>query len=662
MTAPELAAGLADTAPPADQPGAGLQEGSIGRRRRRVPAPLATGAVLLTVMVLVGVVAPIVKGSAADQLFPTLRATSSGAHLLGTDALGRDVLSRTLVATRLTLIMAAAATVLAVGIGLLLGAGIVLAGQRVRTAGARLIDLMVSFPPVIVALAVTAIFTPGRVSVVIAIGVAFSPQFARLVNTLASSVSSRDYVTVARLLGLGRGKVLLRHVLPNIAAPVLVLTSVGFATTIVTLSGLSFIGLGVQQPAYDWGQLLASGLRDLYVNPIEALGPALAILVTGLAAGLLGDGLAEYWEPRQTGRGRRPSSPSTGSRPQPGTVSHIDLDAAQDRSGRRLAARVRGLRVSAARGDTELPLVRGIDLDIARGEIVGLVGESGSGKSVTAMALARLLAPGLAWSATELEVNERDVSDAGARPPVELATDLGIVFQDPSSCFNPALHVGTQITEVARVHGGMSKQQARALAVDRLREARVSAPETRLRQYPHELSGGKRNRAMIEMALLSSPTIHIPDEPSTALDVTVQADVLRLLDQINRDHDMAILLISHDIKVISALCHRVCVMYAGRVVEEVTVDALRAGRVQHPYTKALLAATPDVTQRDRSKPMTPLPGRPPAPDLLPAGCAFAARCPLAMPECASTDPRLVPHQDGAVACHAVHQPVGSAHR
>jgi len=661
MTAPKLAApdAAAGQAQPDDQEAAGT--------RRRRPLGLVLGTALLTLVVGLAVVAPLVWGRHADALFPDLRAHSSAAHLLGTDALGRDVLRRTLVATRLTLVMAAAATVLAIGIGVVLGAGIVLAGRRVRGLGSRVIDLMVSYPPIIVALAVTAIFTPGRVSVVVAIGLAFSPQFARLINTLANSVSSRDYVTVAKLLGLSRTKVLRRHVLPNIAGPLLVLTSVGFATTIVTLSGLSFIGLGVQQPSYDWGQLLASGLRDLYVNPVESLGPALAILVTGLGAGLVGDGLAEYWNPRERKPRRRRVAAgrvSTAARndPRP-TVDEperpADAAAGQGRK-RAVVASVRDLRVWATNGDVELPLVRGVSLDIACGEIVGFVGESGSGKSVTAMAIARLLAPGLNWYAADLTINGRDLADPRQSPPVELATDIGIVFQDPSSCFNPALHVGTQITEVVRVHGKVSKARAKEMAVERLREARVSAPETRLKQYPHELSGGMRQRAMIAMALLSSPSLLIADELTTALDVTVQADVLRLLHQINRDHEMAVLLISHDIKVISALCHRVCVMYAGRIVEELPVAALRDGRVHHPYTRALLASTPDVTEASRTVPMIALPGRPPAPDQLPAGCSFASRCPLVMTLCWDVDPQLLPHQDGAAACHAVHHPTEAA--
>jgi oligopeptide/dipeptide ABC transporter ATP-binding protein len=605
---------------------------------------LVTGAVLLLVMVVIAVVAPMVWGSGAQALTADIRQTSSSAHLLGTDSLGRDILLRTLVATRLTLIMALCATAVAAGVGTLLGAGFVVAGRLARGVGARVIDLLVSYPPIIIALAITAIFSPGQVSVVFAIGVAFCPQFARLTNTLAASISSRDYVVVARLLGTGRVRLLFRHVLPNIAAPILVLTSVGFATSIVALSGLSFLGLGVQQPAFDWGALLASGLRDLSVNPIESLGPALAILLTGLGAGLLGDGLARYWEPRQHGRSGRGGAARRRAR------TTRAVPAGESANGRETVASLRELTVSAYGA----PLVRGVSLDIHAGEIVGLVGESGSGKSLTAMAMARLLPASLHWSADRLRVDGTDLHRPDVPPPARLATDIGVVFQDPSSCFNPALHVGAQLTEVLRVHKGVPRREAATLAVNRLREVRVSAPEVRMHQYPHELSGGMRQRAMIAMALLSEPRLLIADEPTTALDVTVQADVLRLLHEINTERGTAMLLISHNINVVSALCHRVCVMYAGRIVEEVTVADLRAGRVHHPYTKALLAASPGPDAHRDTNPLRPLPGRPPRPGEVGAACSFAPRCALAMPRCREEDPAPVPTPDGGVAaCHAI---------
>ena len=610
-------------------------------RRTRLPAPLVAGLVLAALIVVVAIVAPILWRARADGLTADIRQGPSGAHWLGTDALGRDVFWRTVVATRLTIEMAMAATAIAAVLGTLLGAGIAAAGPAVRAVGDRVIDLLLSFPPIIIALTFTAILSPGRASVVGALGLAFCPQFARLTNRLALSVNERDYVTVARLLGVGRARVLTRHVVPNIAAPLLVLISVGFATSVLTVSGLSFLGLSVQPPSYDWGSLLASGLRNIYDNPGEALGPAVAILVTGLAAGLVGDGLVRHLDPRGTSRPRRSAPATAPPRPTPSGRAGGEPAA---------AASVRGLSVRRPDGRE---LVHEVSLTVGAGEIVGIVGESGSGKSLTALALARLLPRELDWSAEHLGVNGIDLADPGKAPPTRLATELGIVFQDPSSSFNPALRIGTQLTEVLRAHTGTSRRQADALAVARLAETRVSSPELRMRQYPHELSGGMRQRAMIAAAMLHEPKLIIADEPTTALDVTVQADVLRLLKQINTEHGTAILLISHDIGVVSALCDRVCVMYAGRVVEEVSVEDLRRRDVRHPYTRALLAASPDAAaDRDDAR-LVPLPGRAPSAEARGTGCAFAPRCSLAAPVCADVVPPLVAVPSGnAVACHA----------
>jgi peptide/nickel transport system permease protein len=551
--------------------------------KRRLPGPLLGGLIGMGAIILVAIIAPILWGVSADQSSGPIRGGASAVHWLGTDSQGRDVLQRTLVATRLTMTMAIIATTIAVVLGGLLGTIVIIVGPRLRWVGTRAIDLVVSLPPIIVALAITAIFRPGTVSVVIAIGIAFSPQFARLTNTLASSVGQKDFVVTARLLGLRGSSVLVRHILPNIAAPVLVLTSVCLSTTIVTMSGLSFIGLGVQPPSADWGQLLASGIRSLYENPIEALGPSLAILLTGLAAGLIGDGLAQYGDPRQT----RHHSKRVAATP----AVALDSSVAEPADGIIPVVSISNLRVYSGHEEDSAAIVKGISLDIYPGEIVGLVGESGSGKSLTAMTVAQLTPPELRWTADRLQVAGHTLAE-GVTPPKQMALDVGIVFQDPSSCFNPARRLGPQLTEAIRVHRKTSRREANAMAVKRLREAKVTLPERRLHQYPHELSGGMRQRAMIAMALLTGPSLLIADEPTTALDVTVQADVLRVLKQINVDHGMAILLISHDITVVSAMCNRVFVMYAGEIVEEVSVEALRRGDVHHPHTRALLAASP----------------------------------------------------------------------
>ncbi|MFC1415072.1 dipeptide/oligopeptide/nickel ABC transporter permease/ATP-binding protein [Streptacidiphilus cavernicola] len=631
---------------------------------------LIAGLALMAVLVVVAVVAPWVWGNAATQLTDQANLTASGRHLFGTDALGRDVFARTMVATRITLLMSVAAAALASVAGIAIGAAIWVCGPRVREIGLRVIDVMISYPAVILALVVAAVLGPGAVTSVVAIGLATCPAFARLTANLVASVAARDFVWSARLLGVSRRRLLRRHLLPNIAEPLLVLTSVSFTVALKALSGLSFLSLGVQPPGYDWGRLLATGLQGIYTNPAAALGPAAAIVLAGLAGGLVGDGLAASLDPRAARLATMKRTPKAA--PVPAAAS--DAVSGTDPATASAAAVAEELVVFGPDGSR---LVDGVSLAVADGEVVGLVGESGSGKSLTAMALARLLPEGLTAEAEQLRSAGLDLRGRPDRG--RLARRIGIVYQDPAASFNPTMKVGTQLTEVLRVHGTdtggrVPAAEARRLAAEQLDLAKVDAPERRMRQYPHELSGGMRQRAMIASALLTGPRLLIADEPTTALDVTVQAEVLELLRRANQRDGTAVLLISHDIGVIASVCSRVLVMYSGRIVEELTVADLRAGNVRHPYTRALLAATPRVFEQQDPEPpraaepsdagadaagtddaaaaaepapLATIPGRPPAPALRPAGCAFAPRCALAVDRCRTEPPAFADR----VACH-----------
>ncbi|QUI34349.1 dipeptide/oligopeptide/nickel ABC transporter permease/ATP-binding protein [Streptomyces alfalfae] len=607
-------------------------------RRIRWNTPLVTALTGLGLITLLGIVAPFLAEEEATALSGAARAHASSEHWLGTDALGRDVLARTLVATRLTLEMTLAATAIAAVTGILLGAGVWVSGRRVRELGLRLIDVMISYPALILALVIATVLGTGPTASVLAIGLGGAPAFARLTANMAASVAQRDFVTQARLMGVPPYRVLVRHLLPNVAGPLLVLLSVAFANVLVALSGLSFLGVGVQTPDYDWGSLLNSGLASLHTNPAEAIGPAVAITVTGVLAGFVGDGLAAALDPR-AGRAK-----VAAARPVVTAPSH--------RAPGEALVTVDGLAVVLPDGTR---LVDDVSFHVMPGEIVGLVGESGSGKSLTAMSVARLLPEGLAAHAVELTLDDLDLAAPGTDPK-RLATEIGVVFQDPSSSFNPALRMSGQLSETLRVHQGVRGAEADRRAIDALERVRIKEPARVMKQYPHELSGGMRQRAMIASALLPGPRLIVADEPTTALDVTVQAEVLDVLKDINRRRGTSVLLISHDIGVVGTVCHRIVVMYAGRVVEELSAADLRAGRVRHPYTRALLAASPrlrDTGTGDRA-PLATIPGRPPAPAARPSGCAFAARCPVVLDTiCATERPRLIDD----VACHAVRQEV-----
>jgi ABC-type dipeptide/oligopeptide/nickel transport system ATPase component/ABC-type dipeptide/oligopeptide/nickel transport system permease subunit len=547
-----------------------------GRPRLRWNVALAIGAGLLAITAATAVIASFTLAGAADGLSPDTNRPMSADHWLGTDAFGRDMLARALVGAQSSLVMALAATALSMVAGVLIGTAVWVVPRRVREGALRIVEIAVSYPELLVAVVLAAILGAGRWQLVLAVGLANIPATARLTANLGAALHQRDFVTTARLTGVPGWAMIGRHLLPNMAEPLLIQLAATFSTGLVAMSALSFVGLGVQIPDYDLGSLLAAALPAIYSRPIEVVGPALMIVLMSVAAMLIGDGLAASADPRLRSTPARSASTEATT----GAAAAVTPDA---------VVSVRDLVVR--RGDG-IPLVRGVSFDIGRGEILGVVGESGSGKSLTAMALARLLPDGLAAEAGELRVAGMNMQ---ANPPRrDLATGIGLVYQDPGTTFNPALRMATQLTEVLRVHRGHSEAEARKIIADLLAAVHIVDPARLLSAHPYQLSGGMRQRAMIATALAGEPALLVADEPTTALDVTVQAEILRELARINTDDGTAMLFISHDLGVIAQLCHRVLVIKDGVVVEELTAEALRAGEVTEPYTRMLLDAVPKL--------------------------------------------------------------------
>ena len=296
---------------------------------------------------------------------------------------------------------------------------------------------------------------------------------------------------------------------------------------------------------------------------------------------------------------------------------------------------VRGLVTRFRTEAGEIRPSRGISFQIMPGEVLGLVGESGSGKSVTARASIRLQQPDSATIAGELLFRGRDLRTMTAEELRGLrAKQIAMVVQDPAAALNPVMTVGDQLTRIHRLHGG-TEDAARDAALTLLRRMRIAEPEGRMAAYPHQLSGGMRQRVLIALALICRPALLIADEPTTALDVTVEAEILALLDELRRELGMAMLMISHNLSVIGRLCDRVAVMYAGRIMEEGPTRAL-LGDPRHPYTTALLASVPRGSKADG--PLPAILGEPPDLARLPPGCPFQARCPGAAPACAQDQP------------------------
>ncbi|HEX5119951.1 MAG TPA: dipeptide/oligopeptide/nickel ABC transporter permease/ATP-binding protein [Pseudonocardiaceae bacterium] len=614
----------------------------------RTPVGACAGLALFAVLVL-AVIAPMrwsVRANRTDVA--AMLQGPSALHWAGTDNLGRDIFDRVLVATRLSVELALLATVIAVVTGLLLGTAGVILGRRAARFVSAVVNIVVAFPGLLLALFFAVIFGVGARGAVLAIGFAGAPAFARLAQTLVAGIEQRDFVAAARIAGVGRVRILLRHVLPNIAESLIVNAAIGAGGALLAFASLSFLGLGVQPPSYDWGRLLGDGLTGIYEQPIAALAPGIAVILAGLAFNLFGESLAKGIGLTATlgrvplGRvRRRPVSAEPG---EPAADAAV-LDVAD-------------LVVTLPGHGAPIRPVRGVGFRIGRGEAVGLVGESGSGKSLTALAVTRLIEEPARVDAARLRFLGADLltGTAGTHRRL-LGTSLAMVFQDPTTSLNPTRRIGGQLAEVARQHGGLSRSAALALAIDRLRAVRVPAAARRAHQYPHEFSGGMRQRAMIGMGLMGRPTLIVADEPTTALDVTVQRQVLELLESVRRDDAVALLLISHDVAVVRQVCDRVLVMYAGRIVEDLPTAEL-ATAARHPYTRALVAAVPDM-HTDLDHPLATIPGRAPDPTRFPAGCAFAPRCPLATDRCRTAEPPLETDRQGRrVACWHADVPVG----
>ncbi|WP_426565124.1 dipeptide/oligopeptide/nickel ABC transporter permease/ATP-binding protein [Angustibacter sp. McL0619] len=619
----------------------------MGRWSRVVRTPVGiVGVGLLTLVLLLAVLAPILWGDKADAVDTNnLLAGPSATHWLGTDNLGRDLFYRVLVATRLSLTLTLLAAALGTVVGLLLGTAPLLLGRRAGRSVATLVNLLVAFPGLLLVLFFAVIFGVGARGAVLAVGLAVAPGFARLCQTLVAGVAEREYVAAARIAGVGGFRVLLWHVLPNVAEPLIVNATITAGGILLSFAGLSFLGLGVQSPSYDWGKLMQDGLSGIYVHPLAALAPGIMVILAGLAFNLTGEAIAgAFGVPAATGLGRvvplGDLHVETEQTPERELVHDDDGDP-------ELLLDVRDLQITFPGPDGPIRPVRGLTFGIGAGEAVGVVGESGSGKSLTALAIAQLVEePGrvdashLAFCGTDLLEGSHDKL---------LGTSLAVVFQDPMTSFNPTMRIGTQLAEVGRYHQGLDRRSAFTRAVDRLRAVRIREPERGARQYPFEFSGGMRQRAMIGMGLMGSPRLIIADEPTTALDVTVQSQVLALLQEVRREEGAALLFISHDVSVVADVCDRVLVMYAGRIVEDLPTADLRTG-ARHPYTRALVAAVPDMTT-DLEAPLATIPGHSVDPAEVPVGCAYADRCPLASALCREQDPALAAGPGGSrVAC------------
>ncbi|PSC05264.1 ABC transporter, partial [Alsobacter soli] len=547
------------------------------------------GLTLVTAYLLLAVFGPMLAPlDPFRQNFALTLKPPSAAHWFGTDQLGRDVFSRILVGARATLGVGVGGVAFAFVIGVPLG---VLAAWRrgwVDTLVMRAVDVMLSFPDIVFALAIVAILGANTQNVVIAVGVVSVPIFARTARAVTLSILAEPYVEGMAALGARPGRIILRHVLPNISGTLLTLSTLLFASTLLSASGLGFLGLGTQPPFPEWGTMLGESRSYIRSHPYMATFPGLFLAGSALAFNLLGDALRSVYDPasRRVARSRSWLALLRG-RDQAGAgldPKQADLSA---------AVSVRGLHLAFRTGAGPLEVVRGVDLDIQPGRTLAVVGESGSGKTTLLRAIATLANP------EQVAVTAGTISVAG-EPAVGLSPAalqdlrrrrIGVVFQDPAGALNPVLTVGAQLAEAVRVGTDLDAASVRSRCVDLLADVGIADPERRLDMYPHQFSGGMKQRIVIAIALAQNPQLLLADEPTSALDVTIQRQILALLRDIQRRRGMAIMIVTHDLALAARFADEIAVMYAGAVVER--GDAARVlERPAHPYTQALRAAAP----------------------------------------------------------------------
>lgn len=547
----------------------------------------AAGLLVLAAIVLIAALAPFLPLPDPDltdqpnRLLPPL----SAGHLLGTDHLGRDVLARLIWGTRLSLVVGLSATAIAAFFGSLIGLAAGYAGGTADNLMMRLVDMLMAFPYILLALAIVAALGPGLLNALYAIALVNIPFFARNIRGVTVSLRHGEFVAAARLSGKGPLRILLSEVLPNVLPVIVITMSTTIGWMILETAGLSFLGLGAQPPTSDLGSMLGQGRAQLFTAPHVSIIPGLMIFALVMSINLLGDGIRDVLDPRlRSGALGRPLAVTTIARrevPPPAQTGSL-LD-------------VVGLSAGFRRGDTVVPAIRNVSFALRRGECLGLIGESGSGKSVTALSLLGLLAapPGIITGGAVYLDGEDVLGLSGTRIGGLRGARVAYVFQDPLTTLHPLHTVGDQIAEAVTAHRPVGRKAARARAIELMETVGIRDAAQRAAAYPHELSGGQRQRVGIAMALANDPEIIIADEPTTALDVTVQARILELLQELRRSRGLALLLITHDFGVVAEMCDRVAVMRNGEIVEQGEArSVLDAPR--HDYTRRLIACVPSV--------------------------------------------------------------------
>ncbi len=560
------------------------EKSSLLRRILRSPSAVLASA-FLAVVVFVAAFGKVLAPQSPDATdVRNILAPPNGAHWLGTDSAGRDVLSRLLVATQNSLLAVALGVVVALVVGVVAGLIAGYFGGWFDQCASWVSNLIMALPGIVLLLAARSVLGPSVWMAMFIFGILIAPSFYRLVHVTVRGVRNELFVDAARVSGLSDARIIGRHVLGVVRGPIVIQTAIIFSICIAILGGLSLLGL-VELSTPTWGSMLSDGFSQLFRQPWLLLWPSLTIAFSSLSLALLANLLRDELE-----GGGRPqtvsssTSVATVAAPAPFDGVEHPLDAPID-----ALLKISDLVVGYPDGGGGWKqVVAGTSLTVGRGEVLGLVGESGSGKTQTAFAVLGLLSPGGRVLHGSVIFDGVELAGASSDAASQMrGRRISYIPQEPMSNLDPSFTIGSQLVEPLRVCLGLDKTQAKAKSLALLARVGIPDPERVFRSYPHELSGGMAQRVLIAGAVSCEPDLIIADEPTTALDVTVQAEILDLLRELQRETNTSLLLVTHNFGVVADLADRVAVMQSGRIVETGPVRAI-FNDAQHPYTRSLL--------------------------------------------------------------------------
>ena len=575
---------------------AGAAKDALFRRLLTHPTGVVS-MVLLVLVALASVLAPLLAthdpNTASVQ---QVLAKAGTEHILGADSAGRDVFSRLLFAGQFSLAGALVALAVALVLGVTAGLAAGYYGGWFDSVSSWLTGLMMALPGMVVLLAARAVVGPSMWLSMMIFGVLLSPAFFRLVYASVTAVRNELYVDAARVSGLSDVRIIGRHILTVVRAPVIIQSAMVLGIAIAIQAGLEFLGLG-DRKIPTWGSMLNDGFINIFKSPTLVLWPALIIGLVCIALTLLANAMRDELE-RSRGPVKKSrkaaaaeaAADAEGAAEKRGAAAVVHADEPNEDAGE-ILLEVNDLGVGYDQPDgSTTHVVNHVNLTVRRGEVHGLVGESGSGKTQTAFSILRLLPQGGRITGGSIVFEGKDLAQLSEKEMTKVrGKRIAYIPQEPMSNLDSAFTIGSQLMEPMRVCLGISKAEARKRALSLLAKVGIPNPERTFDAYPHQISGGMAQRVLIAGAVSCAPDLLIADEPTTALDVTVQAEVLNLLRELQDELNMGVILVTHNFGVVADLCDRVTVMQTGRVVETGPVRSI-FNHAQHPYTRQLLGA------------------------------------------------------------------------